>query len=301
MSSTLDPFFATLPPTTPSQSGASTPRTRAVSSSSFLSTQPSTPQRIPVQTRDSIYSRLTRNLSSSRLDADDGAPSTRRGIYRDAAERAQKEGNPESWGALMMAATGQDSGSPVSGAAAARSSGYSYSTGGPSSPSAGPGTSGFSIIQRRASSILERPVTSGSLVKRSAFYDEPSSYSAVEQPIPGDENGDGLMDDEEVETLQLLEAEGDEHEEHRQDKPPVEDESDSDSDDESPPARRTPPGRSTFAKGLASVYPPSPVAKNVIKCIFAYFLAELFTFVPWLSELVGAPFDVEGPVRNAHV
>lgn len=45
----------------------------------------------------------------------------------------------------------------------------------------------------------------------------------------------------------------------------------------------------------------SPRAKNVAKCVLAYFLAELFTFVPFLSDALGSPFDVDGPIRNAHV
>lgn len=40
--------------------------------------------------------------------------------------------------------------------------------------------------------------------------------------------------------------------------------------------------------------------KDILKCSFAYLLASLFTFVDPLSDLVGAPFDVEGPVLNAH-
>lgn len=43
----------------------------------------------------------------------------------------------------------------------------------------------------------------------------------------------------------------------------------------------------------------SKVQRNVIKCTLAYFLAELFTFVPILAELVSSPF--EGTIKNAHV
>ncbi|KAJ8295574.1 putative membrane protein [Rhodotorula toruloides] len=45
----------------------------------------------------------------------------------------------------------------------------------------------------------------------------------------------------------------------------------------------------------------SPLAKNVAKCVLSYFLAELFTFVPFLSDALGSPFDVDGPIKNAHV
>lgn len=58
---------------------------------------------------------------------------------------------------------------------------------------------------------------------------------------------------------------------------------------------------------LDESYPPpprrylSPLQKNIIKCVAAYFLAELFTFLPFLSDLLGSPFDLNGPVRNVHV
>lgn len=44
----------------------------------------------------------------------------------------------------------------------------------------------------------------------------------------------------------------------------------------------------------------SKVTKNVLKCTLAYLLAELFTFVPALSDLVASPF-IGGPIRNAHI
>ncbi|SCV69070.1 BQ2448_2090 [Microbotryum intermedium] len=58
----------------------------------------------------------------------------------------------------------------------------------------------------------------------------------------------------------------------------------------------------SFMKRLYSrVLPLSDLQKNIIKCVLAYFIAELFTFVPFLTELLGSPWDVDGPVRNAHV
>ncbi|KAK4058586.1 hypothetical protein OIO90_000030 [Microbotryomycetes sp. JL221] len=45
----------------------------------------------------------------------------------------------------------------------------------------------------------------------------------------------------------------------------------------------------------------TPVTRNVIKCTLAYLLAELWTFVPFLTDWLGAPWDIDGPVRNAHV
>lgn len=41
--------------------------------------------------------------------------------------------------------------------------------------------------------------------------------------------------------------------------------------------------------------------RGIIKCSIAYTIATLFTFVPVLSGLLAAPFDLEGPVRGGHV
>ena len=42
--------------------------------------------------------------------------------------------------------------------------------------------------------------------------------------------------------------------------------------------------------------------RGVLKCSIAYFIATLFTFVPFLSDLFAAPFELEGnPVAGAHV
>lgn len=42
--------------------------------------------------------------------------------------------------------------------------------------------------------------------------------------------------------------------------------------------------------------------RGILKCSIAYFVATLFTFVPFLSDLFAAPFDLEGaPVAGAHV
>ncbi|GAA5989203.1 hypothetical protein JCM10908_001207 [Rhodotorula pacifica] len=45
---------------------------------------------------------------------------------------------------------------------------------------------------------------------------------------------------------------------------------------------------------------PSETSKNV-KCVVAYALGSLFTFIPKLSDWLGNPWDVDGPVRNAHL
>ncbi|GAA5882539.1 hypothetical protein JCM16303_002033 [Sporobolomyces ruberrimus] len=57
---------------------------------------------------------------------------------------------------------------------------------------------------------------------------------------------------------------------------------------------------SFFDRSVARVFPLSLTVKQVLKCVLAYFLASLFTFIPALSDFVGAPWDVDGPVRNAH-
>ncbi|GAA5865956.1 hypothetical protein JCM8547_002896 [Rhodosporidiobolus lusitaniae] len=63
----------------------------------------------------------------------------------------------------------------------------------------------------------------------------------------------------------------------------------------------TPSRPSLPSRLLSTLTSPSPLAKNVAKCVLAYYLGSLFTFLPILSDLVGAPWDAEGPVRNAHV
>lgn len=41
--------------------------------------------------------------------------------------------------------------------------------------------------------------------------------------------------------------------------------------------------------------------RGVIKCALAYFISSLFTFLPFLSDLLASPFDLDGPVSGAHV
>lgn len=45
---------------------------------------------------------------------------------------------------------------------------------------------------------------------------------------------------------------------------------------------------------------PSPAVRNVIKCVTSYVVAELFTFMPALSELIATPLGNER-VMNAHL
>jgi hypothetical protein len=56
----------------------------------------------------------------------------------------------------------------------------------------------------------------------------------------------------------------------------------------------------TQERRKASRWELSPVARNVLKCVIAYYLAELFSFVPLLAEFVSAPFG-DGLITNAHV
>ena len=56
----------------------------------------------------------------------------------------------------------------------------------------------------------------------------------------------------------------------------------------------------TQGRRKASRWELSPVARNVLKCVIAYYLAELFSFVPLLAEFVSAPFG-DGLITNAHV
>lgn len=62
---------------------------------------------------------------------------------------------------------------------------------------------------------------------------------------------------------------------------------------------RSKPTRTAKSKWLI----PSLTAqqRGILKCSIAYTVATLFTFVPVLSGLLAAPFDLEGPVRGGHV
>lgn len=73
----------------------------------------------------------------------------------------------------------------------------------------------------------------------------------------------------------------------------------SDSDDEG--SAISPPRRAFGSSLYHRIFPLSPLSKNVLKCVLAYLVAELFTFVPFLTDFLGSPWDVDGPVKNAHV
>lgn len=58
--------------------------------------------------------------------------------------------------------------------------------------------------------------------------------------------------------------------------------------------------RTRFWHRIRHPPPLSGTNKDILKCSIAYLLASLFTFVDPLSDFVGLPFDIEGPVFNSH-
>ncbi|GAA5970105.1 hypothetical protein JCM11641_000271 [Rhodosporidiobolus odoratus] len=126
-------------------------------------------------------------------------------------------------------------------------------------------------------------------VTQSTLQEEPESYAAYTEE---NDDQDQVEEDELVGTKASSDTEEEEEE-------------DLSEDDSSAALPYSAPQPSTFASYLKSgytrIFPLSALVRNVLKCCFAYYLAELFTYVPALSELVGAPWDVDGPVRNAHV
>ncbi|KAM0753945.1 hypothetical protein T439DRAFT_378053 [Meredithblackwellia eburnea MCA 4105] len=364
MSPTQSPYN-TFPRTTPlSTSGHTTPARRTPSTASFLASLRSSPapptalaqnphqeDDSPAATSNSIYSRLSRSLSAGGIPIQRAASSASTSRYEDDDERARREGDPESWRAVVLAATGVDharrSLSQQQQQHQATHHQGSQEDGAPPRTPSTPGTSG--IVRRSLSGQMSRRVSSrgGTRLASSSgatslfeedddqeeeeldddrlevdgvralpspglggggmnWVEEPSTYAAVEQPIEGDADGNGLIDTEEEALRRMLEEQGPSSSKGQRGKgkevgATSDSDSDDDSDDESPPAhrRQKQETRSNFGTFVYKVRPPGPVTKNVIKCVIAYGLAELFTFVPFLSDLVGAPFDVDGPVRNA--
>ena len=47
-----------------------------------------------------------------------------------------------------------------------------------------------------------------------------------------------------------------------------------------------------------SIFELNSNQKNVLKCSLAYLFASFFTYIGPLSDLVGSPFDADGPVAN---
>lgn len=291
--------YGTFPRSARPSSGYFTPpRLRAVSNNPL-------PQPLSTPTRSNLYTALKRRISGVPLHADTTDTqresnvvdnqlegSSRGGMrYRDPSERARKEGNPQSWAVIgAYLKHGSEGTTPGIGTA----SGFNFG--------------GAYIRNEDGGEVLT---------------EEPVSYATVDRRAPGEENevededeeavdeegyrNDGpKADDEASASVSMVEEAGAKgvdggtiHVRQRSD-------SDSDSDDESPAKRRRRPptaSRTALVKRASRyLHPPiTPLWKNVTKCVVAYALAELFTFVPFLSELVGAPFDLDGPVRNAHV
>ncbi|BGP14019.1 hypothetical protein JCM10213v2_001957 [Rhodosporidiobolus nylandii] len=218
---------------------------------------------------------------------DDGYTGWDGGHYRSPVERVEHEGNPESWGVLLTASLlARQSGAGAS----ERSSPRWTSTGGTTSRASLSGvrtTSGSR--DRKEARKRARTLTTSTL------HEEPESYAAVEahsveggsETSPDEWGGaEGVLSDEDGTEV-------------------ADDATDSDSDspllsspESSPSAPSTP---SPFHRLYSRIFPLSSLTRNVLKCVLAYFLASLFTYVPVLSDAIGAPWDVEGPVRNAHV
>lgn len=118
--------------------------------------------------------------------------------------------------------------------------------------------------------IASASVMESAFSRRTLYTDEPSSYSAL---------GQGQVEEEEEGSVLGSIVE---HEEEREEEEPL-------------------LSHGAEARSRFQIWPLSSVGKNVFKCVLAYLLAELFTFVPALAEGIGAPFEVDGPVRNAHV
>ncbi|SCZ97721.1 BZ3500_MvSof-1268-A1-R1_Chr4-3g07406 [Microbotryum saponariae] len=175
-------------------------------------------------------------------------------------------------------------------------------------------SSAFSRHDTSLSSAAERDAV--------VLTEEPHSYAQVRPDH--DEHGNGQDPDPTPKSESAL-LSSPRREPRRQDHPASQDE-DSDTDYDGPDRDR-PRGRSrrrlrrsrsavhssssssttsehheNFIKRVYSkLLPLSTLQKNITKCVLAYFIAELFTFVPFLTEWLGSPWDVDGPVRNAHV
>jgi len=137
-----------------------------------------------------------------------------------------------------------------------------------------------------------------SVTQTETLAEEPESYSTTDQ-MEGDSEG-GMPANGDVDEVSSNQDDG--HETSTS-----EDDSDSDNEEElDKPLLRKPRSSShlrtpsLYERTVARLFPLSITAKNVLKCVLAYFIASLFTFIPVLSDFVGAPWDVDGPVRNAH-
>lgn len=120
-----------------------------------------------------------------------------------------------------------------------------------------------------------------------SLVEEPDSYAHLDEDEEDDDACHGRRSHDESERL-LPTA----------DSP---DEGDDDDTSSSSTNERIPRTTSSICRAYHHLFPLSAVSKNVLKCVVAYFIGELFTFVPFLTDFLGSPWDVDGPVRNAHV
>lgn len=187
--------------------------------------------------------------------------------YRDAREQAERCGDPQSWQVLQHAALAS------------------------SASSSRPELGDDRRVRRTTSrnSLLTSPYINRGAPSTVSLTEEPESYAAlgedVEQPLPAQYGGPSALSASHSDT-------------------------ESDTDDEEEPVRRpvsSPESQRSgcFSRVFNTSLPLSAATKNtiknVIKCVIAYGMAEMWTFVPVLTDVLGAPWDVDGPVKNAHV
>jgi hypothetical protein len=194
------------------------------------------------------------------------------GRFRSPVERVEQEGNPQDWQVLLTA-----------GALARQSAVESDGTASGSALRRRFSRSSLLSSVRDRSASRERGKEAGKGRRRnitdSTLAEEPESYAATFVDPGGEAEATGSN----INST----ADGDDA---------------FSSTSSTAPLLSPSPSETRLAHRLySSIFPLSSLTRNVVKCVFAYFLAELFTFVPVLSDLVGAPFDAEGPVKNAHV
>ncbi|KAK4053138.1 hypothetical protein OIV83_001873 [Microbotryomycetes sp. JL201] len=215
---------------------------------------------------------------------------TKGGKYRDEGERAQQKADPRTWQVLRTAIASAQA-LQQHGAASTHQAG-----------SAEDSATECSLRKRLSrSSLLLSPKWAGSGVPSGMLVDEPGSYVRV----PGDEETGA--EDLRIESHQKLApgprpmhngqilAAQTENLAEEGDSTDSDDGESSSSEEDFPDTRQAKPRPSRLFRELTQV------TRNVIKCVLAYFLAELWTFVPTLADWLGAPWDVDGPVKNAHV
>ncbi|GAA5989156.1 hypothetical protein JCM5350_005105 [Sporobolomyces pararoseus] len=148
-----------------------------------------------------------------------------------------------------------------------------------------------------------------SITQSETLAEEPESYASTTDHFEGDseEETTNVNGKSRARQLDDVRSSTSSESESTQNDGDEEDTSDSEDEDElDKPLLRKPRSSShlrppsLYERSIARLFPLSLTAKNVLKCVLAYFAASLFTFIPPLSDFVGAPFDVDGPVRNAH-